>query len=398
MFPSSKGDSIDGNDHQHLTGLSLSDRNEEDPNANAKSAIPFSLARRSTTSMIITETIKYPQWHNAVAGGVAGAGARLFTAPLDLVRIRAQLERRDVYPRPSILTRMMDVYKAEGGITALFRGNLAASYLWVGYTTVQFSVYGTIKERIEDYRDDVARVAETPQYTQQTQRQAQRQTQAQYQQQLSNLLINPTATAFVSGAGAGICATMATYPFDICRTVFASKGALTQQQREQPTGKAFRPPSTIKECAISMYRQRGIRGFYAGSAPAVVQIVPYMGINFAIYDFLITQGEDSRSSKSVGLSGYAGSIGGAVSKIIVYPMDTIKKRIQIQSVFGASPCTPVVYNGMWDCLATTIRTEGVLGLYRGLVPSVLKTTMGSGLSFTFFRITKNMLENIHDNY
>jgi len=395
MFPSSKGDSIDGEDRQRLTGLSLShsDGKEEDPNANAKAepTIPFSLARRSTTSMIITETIKYPQWHNAVAGGVAGAGARLFTAPLDLVRIRAQLERRDVYPRPSILTRMMDVYKAEGGITALFRGNLAASYLWVGYTTVQFSVYGTIKERIEDYRDDVARVAESPQYTQPTQ------PQPQYQQQLSNLLINPTTTAFVSGAGAGICATITTYPFDICRTVFASKGALTQQQRQQPTVKAFRPPSTIKECAISMYRQGGIRGFYAGSTPAVVQIVPYMGMNFAIYDFMITQGEDSRSSKSVGLSGYAGSIGGAVSKIIVYPIDTIKKRIQIQSVFGASPCTPVIYNGMWDCLATTIRTEGVLGLYRGLVPSVLKTTMGSGLSFTFFRITKNMLENIHDN-
>lgn len=145
-----------------------------------------------------------------------------------------------------------------------------------------------------------------------------------------------------------------------------------------------------------MYRQRGIRGFYAGSASGVVQIIPYMGLNFAIYDFLITEGNDKHSSKSVGLSGYAGAISGAVSKIIVYPMDTIKKRIQIQSVFGPSFGTSVVYNGMWDCLATTIRTEGVLGLYRGLFPSVLKTTLGSGLSFTFFRSTKNLLENIHD--
>ena len=151
-----------------------------------------------------------------------------------------------------------------------------------------------------------------------------------------------------------------------------------------------------------MYRQDGIRGFYAGSAPAVVQIVPYMGLNFAIYDFLITQGDnddDSNStiinSKSVGLSGYAGSISGAVSKIIVYPMDTIKKRIQIQSVFGAHR-TGVIYNGIWDCLVTTIRMEGAHGLYRGLVPSVLKTTMGSGLAFTFFRSTKNLLECIHD--
>jgi Mitochondrial carrier protein len=43
-----------------------------------------------------------------------------------------------------------------------------------------------------------------------------------------------------------------------------------------------------------------------------------------------------------------------------------------------------------------IRTEGVSSLYRGLVPSVLKTTIGSGLSFTFFRMTKNVLEEVHD--
>ncbi len=379
MPSTSKRSGINGNKNQ----------DDEDSNDSQTATIrpPFLLARRSTTAMIQTVTTKYPQWHNIVAGGVAGAGARLFTAPLDLIRIRAQLERRDVYPRPSILTRMVRVYQGEGGITALFRGNLAASYLWIGYTTVQFSVYGTIKNRLEDYRDRLAREQD-------------RKVSQQNTKQFSNLLTNPTAIAFLSGAGAGICATIATYPFDICRTVFASRGA-NQQPKGQTRASAttsFRPPSTIKECAISMYRQRGLPGFYAGSAPAVVQIVPYMGLNFAIYDFLITQGDDHRSSKSVGLSGYAGSISGAVSKIIVYPMDTIKKRIQIQSVFSAPTSTGVIYDGMWDCLTTTIRTEGVFGLYRGLLPSVLKTTLGSGLSFTFFRSTKNLLERLHDHY
>ena len=380
-----------GPEDEHTEGITVT---------RTTSSRPLTLAHRSTESMIHTVTIKYPQWHNAVSGGVAGAGSRLFTAPLDLVRIRAQLERRDVYARPSILKRMIDVYKAEGGITALFRGNLAASYLWIGYTTVQFSVYGRIKERIEDYRYEREKMI---QFIQQP-RQQQQTTISRYQQHLLNLLTTPTITAFVSGAGAGICATLSSYPFDITRTVFASKGALKQQQQQERNGRArssttsFRPPSTIKECAISMYQQRGIRGFYAGSAPAVVQIVPYMGLNFAIYDFLITQGEDNQSSKSVGLSGYAGSISGAMSKVLVYPMDTIKKRIQIQSVFGASNSTGVVYKGMWDCLVTSIRMEGVLGLYRGLVPSVLKTTLGSGLSFTFFRSTKNLLESIHDHH
>lgn len=126
-----------------------------------------------------------------------------------------------------------------------------------------------------------------------------------------------------------------------------------------------------------------------------------MGLNFAIYDFLITQGENDNhnqrngsGSKSISLSGQAGSISGAVSKIIVYPLDTIKKRIQIQSVFGSN--NVMHYNGMIDCLRKTIQSEGIHGLYRGLFPSVLKTTIGSGLTFTFFRTTKNLLETFYD--
>jgi solute carrier family 25 thiamine pyrophosphate transporter 19 len=129
---------------------------------------------------------------------------------------------------------------------------------------------------------------------------------------LTNLLVDSTIVAFISGAGAGVCATIATYPFDITRTVFAARGAVTQQQQQQQqkastksSSSSFRPPSSIAESAKSMYQKHGIQGFYAGATPALISIVPYMGLNFAIYDFLITQGEDN-TSKSIGLSGYAG--------------------------------------------------------------------------------------------
>mmetsp|Transcript_44103 Transcript_44103/g.47760 ORF Transcript_44103/g.47760 Transcript_44103/m.47760 type:complete len:396 (+) Transcript_44103:56-1243(+) len=389
----------------NTTTITTTEESETKENETEGKQTPvFPLTKRSTTSMIHTTTIKYPQWHNTVAGGVAGAGARLFTAPLDLVRIRAQLERKDIYPRPSIKDRMMNIYKAEGGIKALFRGNLAASYLWIGYTAVQFSVYGSINETLEDMRQEEEKFIQHQVRIQAQQDESPSDAAARRQwHQLTtiNLLTNPTIVAFVSGAGAGLCATIATYPFDITRTIFAARGVVTQQQQLQKVHSTatttFRPPSTIAECAKSMYQKHGIRGFYAGAAPAVVQTVPYMGLNFAIYDFLITQGKNDRS-KSIGLSGYAGSISGATSKIIVYPLDTVKKRIQIQSVFGSTSTTSVFYNysGMWDCLTTMIRTEGIQGLYRGLFPSVLKSTLGSGLSFTFFRTTKNLLENIHD--
>ena len=147
-------------------------------------------------------------------------------------------------------------------------------------------------------------------------------------------------------------------------------------------------------------------GFYAGAGPAVLQIVPYMGLNFCVYDAL------TRDDHRVGLSAYAGSIAGAVSKILVYPVDTVKRRLQGQVFFAYPPQQPpppssspfVVavqqqrqpyYTGMVDCAARIYREEGMKSFYRGVGPSVLKTTISTGLTFALFRFTKNMLETIH---
>jgi len=317
-----------------------------------------------------------------------------------------------MYPSESVLQSWMTIVRTEGGVAALFRGNLAAVYLWVGYAAVQFSIYTDARDFLD----------------------------AKWGHG-----VHPTATAFVAGAAAGVCATLATYPFDVCRTTFAARGVLTVgengsnggrgtampkpeppplpkhqvpfhslaephfSQREQmfrPIVPAEKPkavsgggsspssvPRTFWEFGAAMYRQRGWRGFYAGAGPAVLQIVPYMGMNFAIYDAL------TRNDRSATLSGYAGSISGAISKVVVYPVDTIKRRLQAQAFFsegnslsGAAEQS-AAYRGTVDCARRILLEEGVASFYRGVVPSVLKSMIGSGLSFGLFRLTKNALES-----
>jgi solute carrier family 25 thiamine pyrophosphate transporter 19 len=295
----------------------------------------------------------YPPWHNVVAGAVAGAGSRLATAPLDLVRIRWQLEKTVTYPRPSLWSSLKTIADTEGGVLALFRGSVAATYLWVGFSMVQFTVYGKVQDWFQS-NDDPKNA-------------------------------HPTLVAFFSGGLAGVAATLSTYPFDICRTTFAARGVT--QQPLAGKGRTFSPPKSLYEFAFSLYHKRGIRAFYAGSGPAAIQVMPYMGLNFAIYDRL-TSGD-----KGVGLSGMAGSISGTVSKIIVYPMDTIKKRLQAQAVWGSSVDH---YEGMVDCFTTMLRKEGATSFYRGLFPSVVKTGIATSLTFSLYRGTKNILEDFHD--
>lgn len=322
-----------------------------------------------------SSTKTYPSWHNAIAGGAAGAGSRIATAPLDLIRIRRQLSPRTMYPSESLWDSWRNIVQQEGGFAALYRGNSAAIALWVGYAAVQFAVYNRIRD---------------------------------------------LCPAFCAGAVAGTCATLATYPFDVCRTTFAARGMITAPATAAGTATAATtpkqplplaslcepdyatlpktksktattfmtsPPKTIMEFVGQLYKQKGIPGFYAGAGPAVVQIIPYMGLNFAIYDAL-TAGD-----RSVFVSAWAGSISGAASKIAIYPLDTVKRRLQAQAFFDEDRA----YRGMKDCVTRTYSQEGVASFYRGIVPSVLKTTIATGLSFALFRSTKNALEVLHDS-
>jgi len=81
--------------------------------------------------------------------------------------------------------------------------------------------------------------------------------------------------------------------------------------------------------------------------------------------------------------------------VVACVLFSLKKRMQAQAVFGPNG---EPYKNMVDCIATMLRKEGIVSFYRGLVPSVLKTTIATGLSFGFFRFTKNILEALDDEW
>ena len=331
--------------------------------------------------------VEYPKWHTVVAGAVAGAGSRLLIAPLDLLKIRWQLGTHG-----NMLDTVTGIIKQEGGITSLFRGNVAATYLWVGYAAVQFSLYA----RSHDWFTQMGQIHHQQQ---QQQKQPLIPLPPVVTQPLHWIGSNPTTTAFCAGATAGIFATMATYPFDIARTTFAARGLTSTATKA--VGSSIQkniPPKTLLEFCKQTYKQGGIRGFYVGSGPAVLQIIPYMGLNFALYDYL----SNHNKIKSVLQSGWAGAIAGGTSKLLVYPLDTVKKRLQAQSYFSPSTSSTGKYistydNNMFKCIHHIATTEGILSFYRGLVPTVIKNMAATGLTFALFTFTKKNLEAIHDS-
>ena len=92
-----------------------------------------------------------------------------------------------------------------------------------------------------------------------------------------------------------------------------------------------------------------------------------------------------------------GSGAGLCAKLIVYPLDLTKKRLQIQGFehgrkgFGQN----VAYHGMLHCLKTSIMQEGLLALYKGLSPSLLKAVVTSAMHFCVYEQTCELLQKIH---
>ena len=90
--------------------------------------------------------------------------------------------------------------------------------------------------------------------------------------------------------------------------------------------------------------------------------------------------------------GYGRSDIGGASKLLVYPLDTVKKRLQVQ----AYSLEIDRYKGTVDCLLKIVKQEGVGSLYRGIVPSVMKNTIATSLSFSLYILSYNTFTGLTD--
>lgn len=60
----------------------------------------------------------------------------------------------------------------------------------------------------------------------------------------------------------------------------------------------------------------------------------------------------------------------------MHPLDLIKTRLQIQGSkpVGISPKDPKYYNGIIDCMMKMQKHEGILSLWKGILPPILVET------------------------
>ena len=93
------------------------------------------------------------------------------------------------------------------------------------------------------------------------------------------------------------------------------------------------------------------------------------------------EAHDSKHSFAAAKDVAFGSIAGMIGKIIEYPFDTVKVRLQSQS-----DSSPHRYYGPLDCFQKSIRNDGALSLYRGLSAPLFGAAVENSSLFLSVRI------------
>jgi solute carrier family 25 protein 34/35 len=328
-----------------------------------------------------------PPWYEEFfIAGFAAVGSICFTNPIDVVKTRMTLQG-PIGPIRNPLQGLVHVGKTEG-LYGLQRG-LPASCLWqFSNVSVRFGVYGVAKTAT-----GVGNGADSG----------------------ASPFIKWLKSLGLAGVSGGLAA-LASNPFFILKTRFqaslqpasASGGAaasataasaVSASSASAPATAAAAAATTVGEqhalsggligAARDIYRTDGPAGFFRGLSAFAPRVIVASAVQLSTYDavkeWLVRK---FRVPDGVPLVCAASFVTGAAVVLAMQPFDFAATRLvnsksAAEAGAAASGAGGAAYTGPLDVIRQTLRTEGVLGLYRGAGANYLRFGPYCVLVFVF---------------
>ncbi|XP_029473655.1 LOW QUALITY PROTEIN: calcium-binding mitochondrial carrier protein SCaMC-1 [Rhinatrema bivittatum] len=277
-------------------------------------------------------------WRQLLAGGVAGAVSRTGTAPLDRLKVMMQVHGSS--SKMNIASGFKQMVK-EGGIRSLWRGNGVNVVKIAPETAMKFWAYEQYKKLIASEGGKVG-----------------------------------TAERFIAGSLAGATAQTSIYPMEVLKTRLA-------------VGKTGQY-SGMFDCAKKILKREGVKAFYKGYIPNILGILPYAGIDLAVYETLKNSWLQNYSSGSANpgilVLLACGTISSTCGQLASYPLALIRTRMQAQASVEGAPQLNMV-----GLIKRIVEKEGFLGLYRGIAPNFMKVLPAVSISYLVYEKMKLQL-------
>jgi solute carrier family 25 thiamine pyrophosphate transporter 19 len=130
-----------------------------------------------------------------------------------------------------------------------------------------------------------------------------------------------------------------------------------------------------------------------------------MGFVFAGYEYSLNtlhKIESITISNTLKVAGVeemiAGAMAGIFAKLSVYPLDTVRRRLQVQGPAirtGYAAVQTAEYRQdqqkTFAVMVRLVRDEGLICLWRGVVPAILKASLSSSVTFLVYGMVGRML-------
>lgn len=319
-------------------------------------------------------------WVHFLAGGVGGMTAATLTAPLDVLKTRLQSDfyqaqirasrqaqiqalgrlnpaRAALYHLNDTLQILGNVYKTEGS-RALFKGlgpNLVGV---VPARAINFYVYGNGKRLISQHANNGE---EAP-------------------------WVHLTA-----GVAAGVVTSTITNPIWMIKT----RLQLDKNVAERTAGVQVRQYRNSYDCIRQIIRDEGVRSLYKGMSASYLGVVEstmqwmlyeQLKVSLAKREAAIVRSGREKNwwDKTIDWMGNAGSAGGAklVAAVIAYPHEVARTRLRQAPIDGGLP----KYTGLIQCFKLVWVEEGLMGLYGGLTPHLMRTVPSAAIMFGMYEV------------
>jgi solute carrier family 25 (adenine nucleotide translocator) protein 4/5/6/31 len=179
--------------------------------------------------------------------------------------------------------------------------------------------------------------------------------------------IEQLATDLIIGGSVGAVAKTLMAPVERIKLLMQ-----TQHSNPLVISGEIKPYGSMGECFSRVKAEQGFLAFWRGNLVNCLRYAPQQGSALAFNDFLNRSFPAYNSQtdfwKSFATKLTSGGVAGALANTICYPFDFARTRLA-SDLKGGKP----QFKGIADCILTTVRNQGIPGLYTGW----LVTCMGA---------------------
>ncbi|XP_068320767.1 mitochondrial arginine transporter BAC1-like isoform X1 [Pyrus communis] len=184
---------------------------------------------------------------------------------------------------------------------------------------------------------------------------------------------------YVAGLIAGVATVGIGHPFDTVKVKM-------QKHNTSAHGITYR---NSLHCTARILRTEGIKGLYRGATSSFVGMAFESSLVFGMYSQIkqSLQGSAQGAGPQPQVIIPSAAFSGSVISFILCPSELVKCRMQIQGTDSMVPMSRR-YGNPLDCVLTTVKNDGVRGIFRGGFTTLLRECIGNAVFFSVYEYVR----------